>query len=116
MQLDVSHTQVSDVTPLGKLTSLKGFYASLSSVNDLRPLVGMNSLEYLELQSTRVSDVSPLLEMKRLKNLVISGEPITKQQIKELQTALPNCFVSTIPFFPAGPEILSTNKSEANSK
>jgi hypothetical protein len=69
--LDLSHTQVSDLTPLAGLVRLKALNLSHTQVSDLTPLAGLTGLENLWLHYTQVSDITPLAGLVRLKVLYL---------------------------------------------
>jgi hypothetical protein len=93
--LDLGGTQVVDVSPLKGLTSRRYLYLRGTLVADVSPLKGLTSLESLELRETQVVDVPPLKGLTSLRELWFGGCPnITDQQIAELKKALPNCSVN----------------------
>ena len=65
-----------------------------TEVSDLSPLIGMESLSQLRLARTEVSDLSPLAGLTRLRSLDLNGTKVTKEQIEQLQLALPKCNIS----------------------
>jgi GTPase SAR1 family protein len=60
-QLDISDTQVSDLSPLAGLEPLERLLAPGTQVSDLSPLKGLWRLRELDLSATQVSDLAPLL-------------------------------------------------------
>ena len=64
-----------------------------TQVSDLTPLAGLKSLEFLGLQSTNVSVLSPLANVTSLQWLDLHNTPVSKEQVEELQQALPNCTI-----------------------
>ena len=56
--------QVSDLSPLSNLESLKSLNCSDTQVSDLSPLSNLQSLKFLDCSATQVSDLSPLLKTK----------------------------------------------------
>ena len=67
--LYLSNTQVSDVTPLTGLTNLEQLLLGKTQVTDVTPLAGLTNLEYLDLSDTQVSDVTALAGLSNLKYL-----------------------------------------------
>ena len=61
--------QVSDITPLARLTSLKWLLLDSTQMRDLTPLAGLTSLKRLGLRHTPVSDVTPLAGLTSLTTL-----------------------------------------------
>jgi internalin A len=61
--LDLTGTEVSDVTPLAHLTALQTLDLSNTEISDLTPLAHLTALQSLDLNYTRVSDVAPLADL-----------------------------------------------------
>ncbi|MBK6930458.1 MAG: leucine-rich repeat domain-containing protein [Saprospirales bacterium] len=68
-ELYCSHTLVSDLTLLAKLTKLRQINCSLTQVSDLAPLANLSNLQELECYSTKVSDLSALAKLTNLQEL-----------------------------------------------
>jgi Leucine-rich repeat (LRR) protein len=51
----------------------------------------LSNLETLHLDENEITDISSLKNLVNLRVLNLQNNPITKQQIDELQEALPNC-------------------------
>ncbi|MBL7817984.1 MAG: hypothetical protein JNL70_23445 [Saprospiraceae bacterium] len=58
--LDLSDTQVSDLSPLKDLVNLQGLRIYNTQVSDLNPLKELVNLQQLWIYNTQVSDLSPL--------------------------------------------------------
>ena len=67
--LDLSSAQVSDLTPISKMTGLQSLILRYSRVNDLTPLSGLTGLKFLDICETEVSDLTPLSSMMALSYL-----------------------------------------------
>ena len=67
--LNLANTQVSDLTPLQRLTGLKTLRINNVNLSDLSPLKEMTGLKTLSLDNTHVSDLDPLKEMTGLQYL-----------------------------------------------
>jgi len=67
--VSVSETDVTDLSPLNGLTSLRDLNCSSTQVSDLSPLAGLNSLQELNCSGTQVSDLSPLAGLNSLQSL-----------------------------------------------
>lgn len=67
--LDLSNTQVSDLSPIAKLTELKWLDLSNTQVADLSPIVGLSALLWLYLSNTQVSILNPLSGLSGLQRL-----------------------------------------------
>jgi internalin A len=74
--LNLSGTQVSDLTPLQGLRTLASLYLSGTQVSDLTPLQGLRTLASLYLSGTQVSDLTPLQGLRTLAELDLSATPI----------------------------------------
>lgn len=77
----------SSLKPLSKLI-LKSLDISFSNVTDISPLKEMKSLEILNLGNTSIYDLSPLLELSKLKHLVLPDETVlsvTDNQITKFE-------------------------------
>jgi len=77
--LDLRGTQISDVTPLSRLTQLKQLYLLGTQVTDVSPLSKLTQLKNLNLFGTQVKDISPLSKLLQLKNL-----NLFKTQVKDI--------------------------------
>ena len=68
-QIVLADTLVSDITPLGDLSTLESLLLVDTLVSDIRPLASLSSLEWLELGGTLVSDIRPLANLSSLQHL-----------------------------------------------
>ena len=73
----LSNAQVSDLTPLSKLTSLQMLYLQNTQVSDLTPLANLTSLYYFSLGNTQVSDLTPLAKLTSLESLWLDSTPVS---------------------------------------
>ena len=71
--LDLSHTKVSDLTPLAKLTNLTWLSLSHTQVSDFKPLAKLTRLEGLYLSHTQVSDNAETVTKLRAQGCRIYG-------------------------------------------
>jgi uncharacterized protein YjbI with pentapeptide repeats/MinD-like ATPase involved in chromosome partitioning or flagellar assembly len=85
--LNLSLTEVTDLSPLRNLKGLTSLNLSGTNVTDLSPLSGLTNLTSLNLSGTRVEDVSPLRNLKGL-TLLDLGDTNVKDVSALLQ--LPN--------------------------
>ncbi|MBX3053785.1 MAG: leucine-rich repeat domain-containing protein [Caldilineaceae bacterium] len=74
--LDLSFTQVGDMTPLAGLTSLQFLLLVDTQVGDVSPLAGLTSLQSLLLINTQVRDVTPLARLTSLQVLFLNGTQV----------------------------------------
>lgn len=75
--LDLSNTQVSDLSPLAGMTALGTLLLDNTQVSDLSPLAGMTGLESLRFSRTKVSDLSPIAGLTRLRSLWLSSTQVS---------------------------------------
>jgi hypothetical protein len=75
--IDFDYTQISDLTPLARLTARTRLSLNSTPVTDLAPLAYLTSLKQLLLNSTKVSDLSPLAGMTSLTQLLLSDTPVS---------------------------------------
>ena len=68
-----------------------GLDLSNSQVTDVSLLAELRNLEVLFLSNTQVADVTSLAELKNLDWLDLSDTQVTDEQINDLKRALPNC-------------------------
>jgi len=98
VELHLGDTNVSDITPLGKL-HLKQLWLNRCKLDDssLDALGQMHTLTTLSLDGTLISD-SDLLKLKRLTNLMVlyirECKNITPAGIANLHKFLPNCKIT----------------------
>ncbi len=76
-ELDLSGSDISDVSPLAGLTALQRLDLMFTPVSDVTPLSGLTALQELDLMNTRVSDVSPLSGLTALQRLDLVGTPVS---------------------------------------
>lgn len=68
--LDVrSNRELTDISPVAKLTALRSFHCYGTQVFDLSPLANLTALEEILCQATQVSDLSPLAGLTNLNRL-----------------------------------------------
>ena len=79
-RLDLTLTQVSDLTPLAGLTGLTGLFLNRTQISDLTPLTGLTGLTRLDLDQTQVSDLTPLAGLTGLTVLWL-----TQTQVSDLR-------------------------------
>jgi Leucine-rich repeat (LRR) protein len=70
--LDLSHTQVSDLSGLASCQSLHSLDLMYAPVSDVSALASCQSLHTLDLSETEVSDVSPLASCESLHTLALN--------------------------------------------
>ena len=85
-KLDLSNTNVSDLSPIASLTQLEELVLiDLDrGLSNLSPLENMTNLKSLNLSGTDVADLSPLSRLKKLEILNLSGSNVSS--IEPLRT------------------------------
>ncbi len=75
--LDLSGTNVTDVSPIAQLPALDALNLSRTDVTDLSPLAKLPALSKLRLMDSQVTDLSPLSQLSVLSLLDLEGTPVT---------------------------------------
>ena len=94
--LYVWDTQVSDLTPLAGLQKLERLYVDATEVSDLTPLARLTTLRKLVLNDTQVSDLTPLATLTGLQELLLDNTQVSEEQANNLREALPNCCIDDL--------------------
>ena len=63
--------QISNITPLAKLTKLEGLWIHGNKIRDVSPLAGLVNLETLHLGGNPIQDTSPLASLTKLRDVDI---------------------------------------------
>ncbi len=90
--LNLSFTRVDDVTPLVKLHLLEDLNLRATKIQCIQSLRSLKRLQYLNLIGTQVDDFETIVCLKNLNTLLISF-PITDDEARKLQNALPTCTI-----------------------
>ena len=102
--LDLKGTRITDagLIHVGRLAGLKGLYLTRTGITDagLEHLRNLSKLETLILWDTAIGDagLEPLKSLPHLKEVILWNTRVTQQGAEALQTALPECDVSTTMF------------------
>lgn len=105
----------SDISGIGRLSSLESLSLSGNKLSSLAPLAPLSNLTFLEVSDNSIDDLAPLRDLTKLKNLYVDGNPITDfsplhsltslrtlsmknidvtdEQLGALHEALPNCSI-----------------------
>lgn len=75
--VNLTNTDVRDLTPLQGLKSLQWLRLAYTEVSDLTPLSGLTDIRNLDLDGTEVSDLSPLTGMAELRRLNVDHTPVS---------------------------------------
>ncbi|MEM9066826.1 MAG: P-loop NTPase fold protein, partial [Planctomycetota bacterium] len=87
-KLDLSGSDITDVSALSGLTALQELYLSDTGVSDVSALSGLTALQTLSLGDTGVSDVSALSGLTALQTLSLGGTGVSDVSALSGLTAL----------------------------
>lgn len=88
--LNISESEVTDISPLTGKISLREVYLRYNErLEDFTPLASLISLERLSLRGSNIKNTEPLMGLKGLKWLVLFDTPVSKNDVLDLQVALP---------------------------
>ena len=94
--LDLSGNSVSNLYPL-ELADCRYCLSFLdlreNAISDLTPLASLTKLETLDLSFNNASSVLPLLNMTTLRTLVLTGNPMSLEDVQLVRDTLPSCDV-----------------------
>lgn len=76
-RLKLINNQITDITPLKSLTNLTELNLSYNRVEDVTPLQSLENLNLLNLSYNRVEDVTPLQSLKKLNELNLDSNQVT---------------------------------------
>ena len=91
--------EISDLTPLANLDSLRYLYLRDNEVSDLTPLANLSKLQALDLSYNEISDLTPLAHLDRLRQLDVRANFLSEASINEHIPALQRRGVE-VQFFP----------------
>ncbi|MCE2415048.1 leucine-rich repeat domain-containing protein [Candidatus Poribacteria bacterium] len=74
--LHIAPAEVSDLTPLAGLLSLKTLKLYGNNISDITPLSNLTALKHLQLHDNQITDLTPLTHLTNLEELTIAGNPI----------------------------------------
>lgn len=75
--LSLNSTGIKNITPLRTLTKLTNLTITNASVNDITVLASIKQLKYLNLSGTLISDLSPISQLNNLTGLSLMNTQIT---------------------------------------
>ncbi len=76
-KLNLSTNQITDITPLSRLTNLTELYLYNNQISDLTGLSALINLTYLELEFNQITDITGLSALTNLTALSLSNNQIT---------------------------------------
>lgn len=97
--LDIGRTRVNNIAPLANLGELIALYLGWTPVSDISPLANMSELRLLDLWRTQILDISPIANLLKLEKLFLgyaqisSLEPLLNlRNLKELNLSKTQVF------------------------
>ena len=66
---------------------------SYNNITDISPLKALSNLVTLNISNNNITNITALYSMSNLRELNISGNPLTDDQVRELNSWLPNCSI-----------------------
>lgn len=74
--LDLSHTTISDIISLRKINKLETLYLNATNIKKIRPLIGLKNLSELHIENTRVNNIRPISHLTNLKVVYLNDTHI----------------------------------------
>ena len=91
-KLDLGSNEIDNDYMFQYMTAkLKELKLGNNRISDATPLAYLGSLERLDLSGNNISNLQPIKKLTELKWLNLRGNPLTDEQVAELQEELPNC-------------------------
>lgn len=87
---------VTDLSELSRLPKLDDLTLDGIGTGDLSPLASMDTLLGLVVRDTQIQDVTVLSGMTQLQSCLFDNAGVTRQQLNELQRALPDCIIMNL--------------------
>lgn len=94
--LDLSYNSISNLYPLEQTDSRYSIVTlnlGRNYISDLTPISRMTKLETLDLSYNNISILQPLMAMTDLRTVVLTGNPLSWEDVDALRAALPACDV-----------------------
>ena len=95
-RVNLSGNNISNIYPFQTSESWRNItYLDLSSNNieDVTALPHLTNLTELNLSDNNISSIAPLRGLDNLQTLYIGGNPISQEDLVELEVSLPNCSI-----------------------
>ena len=84
---------INNIMPLQYLMNLQELYLDGNDISDITPLQYLTNLQLINLSDNNISDITPLKLLTSLQGIALYGNPLTQDQIDDLQNALPHCII-----------------------
>ncbi len=75
--LFLTENNITDISPLAKLTNLASLWLDGNNITDISPLAKLTNLTELKLNNNNISDISPLVNLTKLADLDLFGNNIS---------------------------------------
>ena len=76
-ELNLRHSQISDLEPLAGLTNLTHLDLSWNPISDLKPLAKLTNLTHIDIPQSEVSDLKPLARLTNLTHLDLDNTQVS---------------------------------------
>ena len=93
-ELDLSFTDVNDITWVGDLSELEVLDITHTDVRDISILANLKRLTALNIADTKVNDIRPLYSLTNLSFLNVNDAQIMSDYLQELRKKFPELSIS----------------------
>lgn len=92
----VVDSQIPDLEPFASCPNLQWLeIVNCQKVTDLSPLANCTKLKGLNMSANfKLDDLTPLYGLKEMERLFLGHQDLTEEDVKAVQAALPNCWIS----------------------
>ena len=91
-KLDLGSNEIDNVYMLQYMPAkLKELKLGNNRISDSTPLMYLETLERLDISGNNITNLQPIKKLTALQWLNLRGNPLTDEQVADLQAALPNC-------------------------
>ena len=91
--INLNGTGITDISPLKDLVNLMTLDLCNNKIDDFNALGSLVNLSNLHLMDTGIGNLNILKDLTNLKILTLERNPLTQEQIDDLQVALPHCVI-----------------------
>ncbi len=93
--LEISHCDLANIQGVANCAELKILILDNTPIDDIQELQKLTGLDTLRLSNTNVTDLQPLQGLENLQILSLSGTNVSPMDLKNLESALPNCQIES---------------------
>jgi len=86
--LNVSHNNVSDITPLANVKGLQVLYATNNNIESVAALTDLPELSAISLRSNKLSDADVFYSLPQLKKLYVQGNTELNLDVSKLTAVI----------------------------